>query len=185
MATMKRQPVMDVDHTMRDESMLDSGEESDVMDNIVFNRPSKYRQLINSSKQVTLSSSYEENVQRQGVHCLLLYASWCVCHTFASHARAHLIDFHCSTKAISTKEQRHHAPSPPSPSLSNNPVTIILLSATVPIPIPVRVPIRATDSQRRTNGNVPGARAGHGGKPRTHRLQHGGCRVTFGSAHGQ
>ncbi|CAE6395194.1 unnamed protein product [Rhizoctonia solani] len=31
--------VRDIDRTMRDESMLDSGEESDVMDNVVFNRP--------------------------------------------------------------------------------------------------------------------------------------------------
>ncbi|CAE6470277.1 unnamed protein product [Rhizoctonia solani] len=31
--------VMDTDRTVRDESMLDSGGESDVMDNIVFNRP--------------------------------------------------------------------------------------------------------------------------------------------------
>ncbi|KAH7343558.1 hypothetical protein B0J17DRAFT_764746 [Rhizoctonia solani] len=31
--------IMDTDRTVRDESMLDSGGESDVMDNIVFNRP--------------------------------------------------------------------------------------------------------------------------------------------------
>lgn len=31
--------IMDLDHTMRDESILDSGDDSDVMDNIVFRRP--------------------------------------------------------------------------------------------------------------------------------------------------
>ncbi|KAJ1308879.1 hypothetical protein OPQ81_004566 [Rhizoctonia solani] len=35
--------VMGMDRTMRDESMLDSGEESDVMDNIVFSRPTTRR----------------------------------------------------------------------------------------------------------------------------------------------
>jgi hypothetical protein len=33
--------VKDIDQTMRDESVLDPGEESDVMDNVVFNRPSE------------------------------------------------------------------------------------------------------------------------------------------------
>lgn len=34
-----RDAIMDLDRTMRDESILDSGDDSDVMDNIVFRRP--------------------------------------------------------------------------------------------------------------------------------------------------
>lgn len=34
-----RETIMDLDHTMRDESIIDSGDDSDVMDNIMFRRP--------------------------------------------------------------------------------------------------------------------------------------------------